>query len=78
MVGFLWVVTTILCQGSNFFFSKFVILSDTCLTSHILLRQEVMDLMDQSGKYDKKFKGFTSEFLQTSDMLVESLNFHRV
>ena len=37
-----------------------------------------MDLMDQSGKYDKKFKGFTSEFLQTSDMLVESLKFHRV
>ncbi|CAH2058760.1 unnamed protein product, partial [Thlaspi arvense] len=28
--------------------------------NHPLSRQEVMDLMAQSGKYDKKFKGFTS------------------
>ncbi|XP_010517243.1 PREDICTED: uncharacterized protein LOC104792722 [Camelina sativa] len=28
--------------------------------NHPLSRQEVMDLMDQSGKYDQKFKGFTS------------------
>ncbi|KAL0862424.1 hypothetical protein Bca101_041542 [Brassica carinata] len=32
-----------------------------------LSRQEVMDLMDQSGKFDKKFKGFTSEFLSVID-----------
>ncbi|EOA28782.1 hypothetical protein CARUB_v10025014mg [Capsella rubella] len=28
--------------------------------NHPLSRQEVMDLMNQSGKYDQKFKGFTS------------------
>ncbi|KAG2289895.1 hypothetical protein Bca52824_049499 [Brassica carinata] len=37
---------------------------------HPLSRQEVMDLMDQSGKYDKKFKGFTS----TSGPLGKKLN----
>ncbi|KAJ0262341.1 hypothetical protein HA466_0052910 [Hirschfeldia incana] len=38
--------------------------------NHPLSRQEVMDLMDQSGKYDKKFKGFTS----TSGPLGKKLN----
>lgn len=35
--------------------------------NHPLSRQEVMDLMAESGKYDKKFKGFTSEFLSVID-----------
>ncbi|CAF1809750.1 BnaC04g06350D [Brassica napus] len=38
--------------------------------NHPLSRQEVMDLMAQSGKYDKKFKGFTS----TSGPLGKKLN----
>ncbi|KAF8084873.1 hypothetical protein N665_0694s0007 [Sinapis alba] len=38
--------------------------------NHPLSRQEVMDLMDQSGKFDKKFKGFTS----TSGPLGKKLN----
>ncbi|EFH57888.1 hypothetical protein ARALYDRAFT_903150 [Arabidopsis lyrata subsp. lyrata] len=38
--------------------------------NHPLSRQEVMDLMDQSGKYDKKFEGFTS----TSGPLGKKLN----
>ncbi|CAN6995440.1 unnamed protein product [Brassica rapa subsp. trilocularis] len=38
--------------------------------NHPLSRKEVMDLMDQSGKYDKKFKGFTS----TSGPLGKKLN----
>ncbi|CAE6038167.1 unnamed protein product [Arabidopsis arenosa] len=38
--------------------------------NHPLSRQEVVDLMDQSGKYDKKFEGFTS----TSGPLGKKLN----
>ncbi|CAD5320811.1 unnamed protein product [Arabidopsis thaliana] len=38
--------------------------------NHPLSRQEVMDLMAQSGKFDKKFKGFTS----TSGPLGKKLN----
>ncbi|KAJ4891951.1 NAD(P)-binding Rossmann-fold superfamily protein [Raphanus sativus] len=38
--------------------------------NHPLSRQEVMDLMAESGKYDKKFKGFTS----TSGPLGKKLN----
>ncbi|CAN6824305.1 unnamed protein product [Brassica oleracea] len=38
--------------------------------NHPLSRQAVMDLMAQSGKYDKKFKGFTS----TSGPLGKKLN----
>nr|KJB72582.1 hypothetical protein B456_011G185900 [Gossypium raimondii] len=38
--------------------------------NHPLSRQEVMDLVDKSGKFDKKFQGFTG----TSDPLGKKLN----
>ncbi|KAK8635174.1 hypothetical protein V6N13_023051 [Hibiscus sabdariffa] len=38
--------------------------------NHPLSRQEVMDLVDKSGKFDKKFEGFTG----TSDPLGKKLN----
>ncbi|VVB02685.1 unnamed protein product [Arabis nemorensis] len=38
--------------------------------NHPLSRQEVMDMMAQSGKFDKKVKGFTS----TSGPLGKKLN----